>query len=749
MTLQSVPQAIPLGVAAVCSAALTWIAWRRRAMPLGPAFLAMMAGETAWAAGSALEPVFAELPIKQLCIDLRMAGTLLAILGLLAFVVQFTGMSHWVTPRSVAVIACPAILLLILVWTNPWHRLYFRELSNTSIGGAQIAIRTFGPGFSMMVSYCYALAALATALLVYAISLFTGIYRAQAAAMLFGVLLPWIVDILDMTGLLGFIPVDLVSTSFAVTGLCFLPALYWFRLLDLTPVAWAAVVQLMDDPVIVIDASNRIATVNPSAQRLIGRPIQEILGGEAEVVFPDWPALASRVELLNDHHEGNFEIDRPAADRPTAFNVRVSPLRDSRGPAGWVLVLREITELKRATEQQLTMVAEQTARAQAEAASRAKDRFLATLSHELRTPLTPILATVTEMLDDPSSPSSVRSVLEMIHRNIVLEARLIDDLLDVTRIEQGKLQLRREVVDAHVLIDRVLDICGDDVLNANLTLISRLKAESCYVDVDPARLQQVLWNVLKNAIKFTPAEKTITIGTRNREDPSATWLVVEVIDQGVGIEPEMLPRIFDLFEQGEHSTGRSPGGLGLGLAISRSIVEQHGGRLLAASAGKGRGATVSFEIPTAARPAAPMPPQPSPPRVITCYRPLRILMVEDNKDTLDYLSERLAKRGHEVRTAGSLAAALRLAAEIEFELLICDIDLPDGSGLDLMEQLNSTGNIAGIALSGFGSSEDIEQSLAAGFAEHLTKPVEFRRLEHAILEVTSGSRLPRHGLQKQ
>jgi PAS domain S-box-containing protein len=750
MTLQSVPQAIPIGFAAACSAVLTWIAWRRRSMPAGRAFLAMMAGETVWAASAAIEPVIVELPIKVFWIDLRVAGTLVAILGLMAFVFRFTGKSSWATVRPFALISAPAVTLVVLVWTNPWHHLYFRELSIQEFHGAVIAARSLGPGFWGMIVYCYSLAALATVLLIQSVILFTGIYRAQAAAMLFGVLLPWTVDALDTVGVLTFVPVDLVSMSFAVTGLCFLPALYWFRLLDLTPVAWAAVVKLMDDPVIVIDTASRIAAVNPSAQTLIGRTTQEILGGELGCVLADWPDLAQRLKHLSEDQDASFEIDRPGSDRPTTFNVRVSRLGDARGTVGWALVLRDITDLKRASEQQLTMLAEQAARVQAEAASRAKDRFLATLSHELRTPLTPILATVTEMLDDPASPVPLRPVLDMIHRNIVLEARLIDDLLDVTRIEHGKLHLKRETVDAHELIDRVLDMCGDDIREAHLTLVSRLKAEVRHVDADPARFQQVIWNLLKNAIKFSLPEGTIAIGTRNRIDPgegtAATWLEVEVVDRGVGIEPELLPRIFNLFEQASPPAGRPLGGLGLGLSISRSIAEQHGGRLHARSDGAGRGATFIFELLTVARPAAASPSPPPPPRVIARYQPLRILMVEDNKDTLSYLSERLAKRGHDVRTAANLAAALRLADETEFELLICDIDLPDGSGLDLMEQLNSRGPLTGIALSGFGSAEDIDQSLLAGFAEHLTKPVEFRRLENAIREVTSGGPAPRRGL---
>ncbi len=377
-----------------------------------------------------------------------------------------------------------------------------------------------------------------------------------------------------------------------------------------------------------------------------------------------------------------------------------------------------------------------------QAANRAKDRFLATLSHELRTPLTPILVTATAMLDDPTTPGPFRGVLEMIRRNVTLEARLIDDLLDLTRIRGGKLHLERVVVDAHELVHHVAEICREDLRSKRIQLSLELTAQRHHVDADPARFQQVLWNVIKNAIKFTPDGGTITVRTRDTDlrpcDGTVAGLIFEISDTGTGIEANELPRIFEIFEQGGLASSGRSGGLGLGLMISRSIVEQHGGHLTAASDGAGLGATFTVEMPTVGdAPIPALPAVPFVPPVSVAGRYLTILLVEDNADTLNYLSQMLTLRGHEVRTAATLASAIRVASDVAFDVLVSDIELPDGSGLELMGVLRTSRAVPGIALSGFGSSEDIELSRSAGFAEHLTKPVIFSRLEEAIQQVAA------------
>ncbi len=743
MTFQSTPVAFPIGIAAVVSGALAVFAWRRRSMPLAPAFATMMAGETVWALGSVLEPSIVELPIKRLCIDLRLLGTVAAMLGLMAFVFRYTGFFRWLKADRFGLICAPAVPLLLLAWTDPWLNLYWTRLVIGSIDGSSIAMRSFGPGFWAMCAYSYALVALATLLLIQAAFRSTGLYRVQAAVMLFGVLLPLVVEIVDLLRLCRFIPVDLVSMTFALTGLTFLPALFRFHLLDLPPVAWATVVKRMDDVVLVIDPWGRIVNLNPAAERLLGRESGAVTGIEATRAFSEWSALADRLDRI-ERHEESVELAGPDSAPGSSFDLRISPLGDDVRPIGWVLVLRDISGLKRADLERVGMLREQVARAEAETANRAKDRFLATLSHELRTPLTPILATVTSMLDDLATPGEFRTVLEMIHRNVTLEARLIDDLLDLTRIRGGQLHLKREVIDAHELVHQVVEICREDLRSAGLELVLDLSARRHDLDADPARLQQVLWNLIKNAIKFSPAGRgTITIRSRNRQDDqlpvAGSLLVIEVADEGVGIEPELLPRVFSMFEQGGPATAPKFGGLGLGLTISRSIVEQHGGHLEAASEGHGRGATLTLKLPVAAVPVTRPSLAPSTPDKGMIHRSLKILMVDDNQDTLTYCSNALMQRGHVVHTASNLAMALRVASETDFEFLISDIELPDGSGLELMCKLRSRVALKGIALSGFGSSDDVEQSRCAGFSEHLTKPVEFRHLEEAIQRVATGS----------
>lgn len=377
--------------------------------------------------------------------------------------------------------------------------------------------------------------------------------------------------------------------------------------------------------------------------------------------------------------------------------------------------------------------AAETARRQAEEASQAKDLFLAMLSHELRTPLTPILAAVSDRLARESD-GELRLELEMIRRNVALEARLIDDLLDLSRIERGQLRLEREVVDVHRTIHQALEICRDEIFVAGLQVHLELEAETHHVEGDHARLMQIAWNLMRNAAKFTPSGGALTIRSWNEgtdaDEPAR--LILEFTDTGRGIEPELLGRIFDAFEQGQTEGRSRGGGLGLGLAISRSLAEAHGGRLTAHSPGPGQGATFRLVMRTVPAPVVEPdldhPPSPLPP----C--PQTILLVEDNRDTLRYLSLVLSGHGHDVRAAACLAEARVHATSGDIDLVISDVELPDGTGLELMRDLAEQG-VAGIAMSGYGSEDDIRLSLEAGFAAHLTKPVDAGTLEETIQRV--------------
>jgi two-component system CheB/CheR fusion protein len=384
---------------------------------------------------------------------------------------------------------------------------------------------------------------------------------------------------------------------------------------------------------------------------------------------------------------------------------------------------------------------------EARAASAAKDRFLATLSHELRTPLTPVLAVVSTLEQETGLTGKGREALAMIRRNIELEARLIDDLLDVTRAVHGKLALARDLCDLRSIVEHAFDTCAPDALAERWVAVD-LTAGEHWVIGDDRRLTQVFANLLQNAVKFTPAGGSIALRSRHEEDGAGSWLVVAVEDTGLGIEPDLLPRIFEAFEQGPLES--RAGGLGLGLAISKALVELHGGRLTAASAGRGHGATFTVCLPLAAAlwtagqvpvAAAPAIAHPSPaPRA----RPLRILLVEDHEDTALALTDLLSLGGHQVTTRGTVADGKAAAGEVyargeSFDLLLSDLGLPDGTGLDLMRDLGPRYGLRGIALSGFGMEEDLLASREAGFARHLVKPVGLATLQEAIRQVTAAA----------
>ncbi len=369
-------------------------------------------------------------------------------------------------------------------------------------------------------------------------------------------------------------------------------------------------------------------------------------------------------------------------------------------------------------------------------ANRAKDQFLATLSHELRTPLTPVVLAIDSLRGDPSVPEAIRDDLEMIQRNVGLESRLIDDLLDHTRITRGRLELHKEVVDAHATIERAMSSgCAAEIQAKRLALDVDLSATEQRVRADPVRLEQVFVNLLRNAVKFTGEGGSIRWRTSN---DLLGHITIDVSDDGIGIASHLLPRIFDAFERGQPAATRHWGGLGVGLAVCRTIVELHGGSIRAHSDGPGRGATFTVQLPVIERPAENAADQahyseagdPDAPR-----RGARILVVEDDQPTARVMCRLLDRLRHDVKVASDVASARKLAREHQFDLVLSDLGLPDGSGLDLMRELRQEFDLRGIAVTGFGMEEDFVQSKSAGFVEHLVKPVRFSTLEAALARV--------------
>jgi signal transduction histidine kinase/AmiR/NasT family two-component response regulator len=368
------------------------------------------------------------------------------------------------------------------------------------------------------------------------------------------------------------------------------------------------------------------------------------------------------------------------------------------------------------------------AKEQAERANWAKDNFLATLSHELRTPLTPVLLCAAALEHEPAIEPQFREQLGMMRQNIELEARLIDDLLDVTSVSRGTLRVSLSgPLDVHSLLTDTEQLLRSDALAKAVQLDLILQAGEHHVAGDAVRLRQLFWNLLKNAIKYTPAGGSITVRTAN---PGSGKIAFTVADTGIGIDQQALPSIFRAFKSDTIGGSNGCGGLGVGLAISKAIVELHGGVIKAESAGPLRGTLFTINLSTVESPVLPavVPARSSPsPRQLH-----RLLVVEDDEPTLVVLARLLRRQGHKVSTANSIKSALLLASSQTFDFVISDLGLPDGEGVDLMRQLTSDHGLRGIALSGYGMEQDFVRTRQAGFFAHLVKPINFEELDRTL-----------------
>jgi len=422
----------------------------------------------------------------------------------------------------------------------------------------------------------------------------------------------------------------------------------------------------------------------------------------------------------------------------TPFQLIEHPLKNKSGVTHFLDInLLRLQGAKETVQGVLYLVEEKTRdvtlRQELIAANAAKDQFLAQLSHELRSPLTPVIAMVGELEAEVPDSKPVREALEVVRRNVELEARLIDDLLDITRISKGKLQLSFEPISIHQILQRAYEICRAEIEAKDLEVNFALRADRTYVEGDPARLQQVFWNLIKNSVKFTPEKGRISIETLN---PVPDKIEARVTDTGIGIEPETIDKIFDAFEQGQSDITRRFGGLGLGLTISKTLIDAHGGNIRVQSSGKNQGATFTVELSTIESPierdghGQDQPIDRKPDAAVVNHR--RVLLVDDHYDTCLGMKRMLERRGYQITVAHSAEQAVEKVNTQEFDLLISDIGLPDRSGYDLMREVRLNKNLPGIALSGFGTEQDVNQARAAGFSEHLTKPINFERLEKTI-----------------
>jgi PAS domain S-box-containing protein len=483
------------------------------------------------------------------------------------------------------------------------------------------------------------------------------------------------------------------------------------------------------DAIVVTDLNGNVRDYNEKYAEMMGVTREQLNAADVRELrkkfsqrFKDPEQFMSRV--MEIYATGPAESFETLELKDGSILERYSKIQSiAERPVGRVWSFRDVTERKRAEENL------EAAKVAAERANQAKDDFLASLSHELRTPLTPAMVAASYLAEHENLAPEFREEVTAIWRNVQLEAQLIDDLLDVTRITRGKIEVHHEGVDVHKLLQNALQIVKNDISGKEIVFTIDLAAANHHIWADPVRIQQVFWNLMNNAVKFTPKKGRIGIRSFNH----GAQFVFEISDTGIGIEPEQQAGIFEPFHQGERSITRQFGGLGLGLTISKALLDLHGGTIKVESEGKNRGTTFRVFLDLLHEPVAA-----SVDKVrsgITTPKSLRLLLVDDHSDTRGVLSRLLTKCGYEVVTTDSAQKALQILENRRFDALISDIGLPGDDGYYLVREAKRTQPLKAVALSGFGTDADVQRSLEAGFDYHVTKPVDFDGLRLLLQKI--------------
>jgi PAS domain S-box-containing protein len=493
------------------------------------------------------------------------------------------------------------------------------------------------------------------------------------------------------------------------------------------------------DAMVIVDETGTIVFVNAETERLFGYARGELLKQRTEMLVPA-------------RYRGEYERQRAAyvadpATRPMSagiemfgrrkdgtefpFEVSLSPIPTEQG----VLIasaIRDTSERRRAEQERLALIREQTARAEAEAANRMKDEFLVTLSHELRTPLNAVMGWASLLQTGQLDAATVTRGVEAIARNARVQAQLIEDLLDTSRIISGKLKLEPRVVDLGRVVEAAVDVVRPAVAAKDIAISVTLEPPTVPVAGDPDRLQQVVWNLLSNAVKFTPHGGRVEVRL-TRRDTAAELMVA---DSGVGIDRAFLPYVFDRFRQEDSSTTRRHGGLGLGLAIVKHLVELHGGTVAVDSPGLHQGAAFTVRLPLQTAPLA-AGPDAAPAAAGAPLDHVRVLVVDDQEDERMLLRTILERRGATVAVAAAADQALRDIRAWRPDVLVSDIAMPGHDGYWLVERVRELsraegGTVPALAVTAHARVEDRDRALGAGFQMYDAKPIDPARVVEAV-----------------
>jgi PAS domain S-box-containing protein len=483
-----------------------------------------------------------------------------------------------------------------------------------------------------------------------------------------------------------------------------------------------------DYAIYMLDPDGRVASWNAGARHIKGYEADEVIGRHFSILYPEEDVTNGKPDqlLAAARESGRVEEEGLRVRKDgTKFwaHVVISAIQDESGNLrGFAKVTRDVTERRKAEETERALLV-------AEEVNRAKDEFLAVISHELRTPLTSILGWARMLRIGELDESTTDEALAALERSATAQVHLIEDLLDDTRMTSGKLRLNKRPLEVRSIVESALADLAPSAEVKGIQVTSDIHCESCPMLADPIRLQQVVWNIVSNAIKFTPENGRVFVRLTRKDAATAE---IEVSDTGRGIEGQLLPQLFQRYRQGDAATNRKSG-VGLGLAISKYLVEQHGGTIRAASEGPGKGATFTIALPITIETVDPFQQRDlNRTELLADLAGIRVLIVEDQADNRDVLATVIESCGAEARCASTGSDALQILDKWSPDVIVCDIALPDIDGCALLPQMRARVDSPALALTVFGSSEEEARVRACGFDVFRQKPIEPADLAHEI-----------------
>ncbi len=712
--------------AAISTALAVYIYRRRPALGAAP-LSACMGGVTIWALAYAMELGSPKLPAKLLWTNFTFPGIFITLTSWLIFAVQYSRRERWLTWRNLALVTAPFVTTLALMWTNDMHGWVRVNPTLDTAGPIPILSPDYTQGFMLLWVYSLLLPLFSAILIIHKLVTTPGIYRKQTLALITAMAMPWLGNFLYFSGLSPLYGVDTAPFFFTMTGLILAWGLFRYQLLDVVPVARDKLIDNMSDGMIVTDKMGRIVDINPVARGIIDMPAEQVIGSPVEQVLPPWRDLVARCRKeLNVQ----TEITLARGEEKGYYDLQVSTLTERRGRvSGHLVILHDITDRKRAEE------ALQQAKDAAESANRAKSTFLANMSHELRTPMNAILGFSELMTRDTNLTTEQQENLETIGRSGEHLLALINDVLDLSKIEAGRMDLRPEEFDLHrtlLGIEEMFRLRAEQ--NGLALLLERAPDVPQFVRADQNKLRQIIINLLGNAVKFTKSGSvTLRVDkaeTTESADEFEVWIHFEVEDTGMGIAPEDLPKVFDAFVQ-TASGEQSRQGTGLGMPLSRQYVRMMGGNLEVSSELE-VGTLFQFDVRMEIVEAAAVQEKLAPRRV-TGLAPdqpaYKLLVVEDVKPSRQLMIKLLVPLGFEVRTAENGQKGVELWQTWQPHLIWMDMGMPVMDGRTATRRIReicaahpeySSPVIVALTASAF--EEEREEILATGCNDFMYKP---------------------------